>query len=312
MTENLKIKIFGVPMDLGAYRVGVDMGPNALRYAGLIRCIQKLGIEIVDIGNLPVPTPESRTSGRKNLKYRDEIAKVSEELAQSTQDTLKGGYFPLILGGDHSIAIGSISGVSSMFKGKFGVVWIDAHPDCNTPDTTLSGNIHGMSLAVVLGHGDGRLVNCHTPGAKLDPSNICIVGAKDFDREEKKFIADNKIKLFTIDDISDIGIKDMMKEIRKHFAGLDGIFVSLDLDVIDVAFAPGIGIRSHGGLTYREIRHLCRSLCKSFNILGMELVEFNPIFDRDNQTANLAIELVFDILGHEYGDYQRYLELQTN
>jgi arginase len=308
MTTRPDVKIIGVPMDLGTHRLGVDMGPNALRYIGLIATMRQMGITVSDAGNLSVLTPESCRSGREDLKYLDEIARVSEELGKMTGQVLRDHQFPLILGGDHSIAIGSIAGMNSFYGDDFGVVWIDAHPDCNTPLTTTSGNIHGMPLAVALGDGEERLVNILSPGRKLKPENLVMVGTKDFDPPERKYVRDRNLQVFTMDDIEERGIKEPIKAIKANAKRLKGVFVSLDLDSIDVAYAPGVGIRSHGGLNYREIKFLCHAISQACPLLGMEIVEFNPLYDRDNQTADLVVELVLTLLGQEYGDYQRYQE----
>lgn len=305
------VKIIGVPMDLGTHRLGVDMGPNALRYAGLIATMRQLGLPVEDTGNIPVLTPESCRTGRENLKYLDEIVRVSEELGQQTAQILRERDFPLILGGDHSIAIGSIAGMNSFYGDDFGVIWIDAHPDCNTPRTTTSGNIHGMPLAVALGDGDERLVNILAPHRKLKPEHVVMIGTKDFDPPEREYIRKKRLQVFTMDDIEERGIKYPLEAIDTRFERLGGVFVSLDLDSIDVSCAPGVGIRSHGGLNYREIKYLCRAISRRFPLVGMEIVEFNPLYDRDNQTANLVVELILTLLGIEYGDYQRYQETQN-
>jgi arginase len=311
MAKNPKIKIIGAPIDLGAQRLGVDMGPNALRYAGIIPALRKQGIDVVDSGNIPVPTPESLDIKNQDLKYLDEIAEVSEILAKTTRDALKDGYIPVALGGDHSLAIGSTAGIADVFDKRFGAIWLDAHPDCNTSQTTMSGNIHGMALAVALGCGDKKLVNCLNNGPKLKSSNVCLLGAKDFDHDEKLFLREKEILTYTMDNICEIGMKTALEKMREQFKGLDGVYVSLDLDVIDCTDCPGVGIRSHGGFSYREIKYICKAIGRLFNIIGIDLVEFNPIYDRDNQTANLSIELILALLGYEYGDYQRYLEIQT-
>jgi arginase len=168
-----------------------------------------------------------------------------------------------------------------------------------------------MALAVAMGYGDKKLVNCLNKGPKLQNNNVCILGAKDFDYEEKLFLREKEILTYTMDNICELGMKAILEKMREQFKGLDGIYVSLDLDVIDCTDCPGVGIRSHGGFSYREIKYLCKAMGRLFNIIGIDLVEFNPIYDRDNQTANLAIELILALLGHEYGDYQRYLEIQT-
>jgi arginase len=304
-----EVQIIGVPVDLGTQRLGVDMGPNALRYFGLITILQQAGLRVKDLGNIAVPPPESRAMGLKNLKYLPEIVDTSERLAELTAEATKDGAFPLVLGGDHSLAIGSVAGFTAAAPRDFGFVWIDAHPDCNTPETTISGNIHGMSLAALLGSGHAQLVNCHRAVVKLHPDQVAMVGIKDVDPGEQTFMDQHHLRVYTMDDINARGLGYVLDELKQRFGGKP-LYVSLDLDVIDSMFAPGVGIRSHGGLTYREIRYLCKTLSRHFAIAGLEVVEFNPIFDIDNQTAQLTIELIMTLLGHEHGDYQRYLQQQ--
>lgn len=307
---NREINIIGVPVDLGTQRLGVDMGPNALRYAGLIHVVKQAGLSVKDLGNIHVPTPESRLVGQQNLKYLDDIVTVSETLSEMVFNVVKSDAFPLILGGDHSLAIGSVSGFAHALDDQpFGLIWIDAHPDCNTQDTTLSGNIHGMSLAVLLGSGHPSLVNCSQLGAKLNSKRLSLVGIKDMDPAEFTFIQNNKLNAFTMDDISGHGVSQMLDELYNRFEGMP-VYISLDLDVVDSMYAPGVGIRSHGGFTYREIRFLCKYLGRNMNIAGLEVVEFNPLCDHENKTAELALELIMAILGQDYGDYQRYLNIQ--
>jgi arginase len=303
------VNIIGVPIDLGSQRVGVDMGPNALRYAGLVAVLQQAGMSVKDWGDIQVPTPESQSVGSKNLKYLDAIVEVSERLAVMTAQIVEEGGLPLVLGGDHSLAIGSISGYVATACQNHGVVWIDAHPDCNTPETTISGNIHGMALSTLLGSGEPRLVNCHREGSKVQVDSVALVGIKDADPAEQVFLREKGLKVFSMDDINAHGIAHAADGISRLFSGRD-LIVSLDLDVVDSLFAPGVGIRSHGGLTYREVKYLCRYLGQHFHIAGIDLVELNPVFDKDNQTAELAIELVMALLGQDYGDYQQYLRRQ--
>lgn len=291
------IRIIGVPIDLGADRRGVDMGPSAMRYAGLNARLQGLGWEVEDVGNLDVPIPETREIKDKRLKYLEEIVTVNEQLHLKVAEAIKKGVVPLILGGDHSLGIGSLAGLASSGR-RFGVIWFDTHGDYNSPETTRSGNIHGMPLAVANGIGAKELTSIGGGQKKIREENTVIIGARDLDQQEREMLRFSKITVFTISDIDQRGMKDVVDEgIRLASQGTDGIHVSFDLDVLDPVEAPGVGTPVAGGITYREA-HLAMELIADSNLLmSMDMVEVNPILDNRNKTAELAVGLICSAFG---------------
>ena len=293
----MHIRVIGAPMDLGADRRGVDIGVSAIRYAGLNDQLRRLGHTVTDRGNLVIPQPENQPIGTPHVKYLEPIAKAAEELADLVKQTLQAHEFPLVLGGDHSIALGSISGVAGVHK-NVGVIWLDAHADFNTEETTPSGNIHGMILASLAGLGNKRLSHIAGWSPKLNTQKIVIVGARDLDAGEKELLRANAIHVFTMSDIDRRGIRDIMEQ-TLAIAGKDnqGIHLSLDMDGLDPSVAPGVGTPVRGGLSYREA-HLAMELISDSDQLGsMDVVEVNPILDRENATALLAVELACSALG---------------
>ncbi len=296
--KSMRIRVIGAPMDLGADRRGVDIGASAIRYAGLNDQLRRLGHTVRDVGNVVVPQPESQPIGNPRVKYLEPIVQVAEELADIVTETLHNNEFPLILGGDHSIALGSISGVVRVHK-NVGVLWIDAHGDFNTEETTPSGNIHGMILAALAGLGNSRLTEIAGKAPKLNKQTIVIVGARDLDPPgERELLRANSIHVFTMSDIDKRGISDVMRE-ALAVAGQfnDGIHLSLDMDVLDPKEAPGVGTPVRGGLTYREAQLAMEMIAEFDHLVSMDVVEVNPILDRENATALLAVELVLSALG---------------
>ncbi len=293
----MRIRVIGVPMDLGADRRGVDIGASAIRYAGLNDQLRRLDHQVHDIGNIIVPQPESQPIGNSRLKYLEQIIKVSEELAAAVAAALAENEFPLVLGGDHSIALGSITGVTRVHK-DIGLLWIDAHGDFNTEKTTPSGNIHGMILAALAGLGNSRLTNIGGWAPKLHTQTIVIVGARDLDTGERELLRTHGVHVFTMPDIDQRGMSDVMRE-ALAIAGQanDGIHVSLDMDALDPTYAPGVGTPVRGGLTYREAHLAMELIADSGRLVAMDVVEVNPILDRENATAQLAVELVMSALG---------------
>lgn len=291
------IRIIGVPIDLGADRRGVDMGPSAIRYAGLNAQLLRLGWDVEDIGNLEVPIPETREIKNKRLKYLEEIAKVNEHLHLKVAEAIKEGVVPLILGGDHSLGIGSLAGLASSGR-SFGLIWFDTHGDYNSLETTSSGNIHGMPLAVSNGIGPKELTSIGGEQKKIREENTVIIGARDLDQQEREMLRRSKITVFTMSDIDQRGMKDVINEgIRRASLGTDGIHVSFDLDAIDPAEAPGVGTPVAGGITYREA-HLAMELIADCGLLmSMDMVEVNPILDYQNKTAKLAVGLICSAFG---------------
>jgi arginase len=294
-----KVKILGVPVDLGSKPLGVEMGPAAIRYAGLIEALKCNGFDYSDYGDLRIDP----SSGKDDPIA--EIARFSEELAVLVGQGIEEGFIPVILGGDHSVSIGSIAGAAKKAE-KLGLLWLDCHPDANTPETSPSGSIHGMTVAISLGYGYSRLVGCGGFQPKVAPENICIVGAKDVDKEEKAFLEGLGVRIFTLFDIERLGIVRVFEEALEIVSNqTDKIHLSFDVDVLDPVIAPGTGILSRGGLSYREILYIMKSLGADDRIGSIDLIEVNPLLDIRNQTSELAVELLLAALGGAYGDYER-------
>jgi arginase len=296
-----KVRIIGVPMDLGQSRRGVDMGPSALRGAGLQARIKQLGDQVEDIGNLEVKQPEEMQIGEKRAKYLQEIAETCKDLATNVEKSLGEGFLPLVLGGDHSIAAGVAAGVSAFFrkdKKQIGYLWLDAHGDMNTPDSSPSGNVHGMPLAVIMGYGAPELVDLLGFKPKAEPGNIVIVGARDLDAQERKIVKKSGIHVFTMRDIDERGMREVMSDALKYcMDDTAGIAVSLDMDFVDPSDAPGVGTPVRGGVTYREAHLAMEMIADSEAMVSLEIVEINPILDEHNRTALLGVELVLSALG---------------
>mgnify|MGYP001945351138 CR=1 FL=1 len=292
-----QITVIGVPMDLGADRRGVDMGPSAIRYANLQDKLERIGYEVEDIGNLYVPTPESYDVGDTKLKYLREIATVNNELAETVAGVMEKGRFPLILGGDHSIAIGTIAGVNRYQK-RTGVIWFDAHGDLNTAHTSPSGNIHGMPLAASLGLGHPDLTECGGQSNKILPENVVIIGARSLDEGEKNIIREYGINVFTMHEIDRMGMAKVIEESLNIVTnGTDGVHLSLDMDGIDPNEAPGVGTAVTGGVTYREAHLALEMIARADILTSAEFVEVNPILDVENKTARVAVALMGSVFG---------------
>ena len=296
-----KVRIIGVPMDLGQSRRGVDMGPSALRGAGLQARIKHLGLSVEDIGNLEVKQPEEMQVGEKRAKYLQEIAETCQDISKTVQKSLDEGFLPLVLGGDHSIAVGVAAGVSAHFrkeKKQIGYLWLDAHGDMNTPESSPSGNIHGMPLAAIMGYGPTELVDLGGFKPKAEPGNIVIVGARDLDAQERRIVKKSGIHVFTMRDIDERGMREVMSEALKYaMDDTEGVAVSLDMDFVDPVDAPGVGTAVRGGVTYREAHLAMEMIADSEAMASLEVVEINPIIDEHNRTALLGVELVLSALG---------------
>ncbi len=296
-----KIRIIGVPMDLGASRRGVDMGPSALRVAGLQARIKQLGLQVEDIGNISVKQPEEMSYGEKRAKYLAEIADACKDLAAIVEKTLDENMTPVVLGGDHSIAAGSLSGVAGYFRKKekkIGLIWLDAHGDINTPESSPSGNVHGMPLAAAMGYGATELVELQGFKPKVEPQNISLVGIRDLDSQEKKLAKKSGVHVFTMRDIDERGMREVMSDALKYaMDDTDGISVSLDMDFVDPSDAPGVGTPVRGGVTYREAHLAMEMLADTEAMVSLEVVEINPVIDEHNRTALLGVELVLSGLG---------------
>jgi len=296
-----KIRIIGVPMDLGASRRGVDMGPSALRVAGLQARIKQLGHQVEDIGNISVKQPEEMSYGEKRAKYLAEIADACKDLAALVEKSLDENMMPVVLGGDHSIAAGTLSGVAGHFKKKekkIGLIWLDAHGDINTPESSPSGNVHGMPLAAAMGYGATELVELQGFKPKVEPQNISLVGIRDLDTQEKKLAKKSGVHVFTMRDIDERGMREVMSDALKYaMDDTDGISASLDMDFVDPSDAPGVGTPVRGGVTYREAHLAMEMLADTEAMVSLEVVEINPVIDEHNRTALLGVELVLSGLG---------------
>jgi arginase len=296
-----KIRIIGVPMDLGQSRRGVDMGPSALRVAGLQSRLKQLGHSVEDIGNVPVKQAEEQPYGEKRAKYLHEIAETCCGLAEMTEKTLAEGFLPLVLGGDHSIAIGTCSGVSDFFRKqskKIGCLWLDAHGDMNTPESSPSGNVHGMPLASLIGYGAPELVELLGYKPKVEPRNVAIVGVRDLDAKERRLVKDSGVHALTMRDIDERGMREVMSEaLRFARDDTEGIAISVDMDLLDPADAPGVGTPVRGGITYREAHLAMEMIADSEAMASLEIVEINPVIDLHNKTALLGVEMVLSALG---------------
>jgi len=295
------VRLIGFPMDLGADRRGVDMGPSALRIAGLPEQLNNLGYKIIDDGDIIIKIKEKQKIQNPKLKYLDEILKTSKLLAQKVEKALSLNQFPLCIGGDHSMGIGTIAGISSYCrknKLKLGVIWIDAHADMNTDKTTPSGNIHGMPLAACLGLGNDKLVNFYGFSPKLKPENTALIGIRSIDEIEKKNIKQMNLSVYTMSDIDKLGIHRIISRVLKQFQEkVDHIHVSFDLDSVDPSIAPGVGTPIPGGLSFRESHSLMESIAECGCMSSLEVTEVNPILDDKNKSAKFAAELVASSMG---------------
>jgi arginase len=296
-----RVTLIGVPLDLGAGRRGVDMGPSALRVAEVDARVRQLGHEVRDRGDLRVKIQETQGPGDPRLKYLKEIVEVCEALRDAVGEALEQGALPVVLGGDHSVAMGTIAGVSRHFqrrKEKLGLVWFDAHADANTAETSPSGNIHGMPLAVALGLGAPSLVNLAGFCPMVDGSRTALVGIRDVDASERAHVRASGIGAFTMRDIDERGMRAVMEQaITRASSGTAGIHVSFDMDGIDPDYAPGVGTPCPGGLSYREAHLALEMLADTGRVVSAELVEVNPILDHGNATAALGVELLCSLLG---------------
>jgi arginase len=297
-----QIRVLGVPLDMGASRRGVDMGPSAMRVAGLEARLEALGHRVTDGGNIKVEIPETQASGAGNAHYLEQIAEVCTRTAEAVLATLEKDMTPLVLGGDHSLAAGSISGVSEFYRRrnqKIGLVWIDAHSDINTPDTSPSGNVHGMPLAALMGLGPDLLANIYGYAPKVAAENTVLVGVRDIDSAERANIKRAGVgEVYTMRDIDERGMRAVMEEaLRAAGRGTAGYHVSLDMDWIDPEDAPGVGTPVRGGATYREAHLAMEIIADHGRLLSFEIVEVNPVIDEHNRTADLAVELACSAFG---------------
>ncbi|WP_409303808.1 arginase [Peribacillus sp. SCS-155] len=294
-----KITMIGLPMDLGQTRRGVDMGPSAIRYAGVVERLERLNIEVDDLGDIAIGRPKLVHNPNSNLKNLKLVAEANALLAHRVDEIIESGSFPLVLGGDHSIAIGTLAGTAKHYE-NLGVIWYDAHGDLNTEETSPSGNIHGMPLAVSLGLGHEDLVNLHAYTPKIKPENVVIIGARSLDEGERQLIREKGIKVFTMHEIDRLGMTKVMEEAIRYLKDrTDGVHLSLDLDGLDPSDAPGVGTPVIGGISYRESHLAMEMLAEAGIITSAEFVEVNPILDERNKTATVAVALMGSLFGEK-------------
>ncbi|MFB6469570.1 arginase [Cytobacillus sp. Hz8] len=294
-----KISIIGMPMDLGQMRRGVDMGPSAIRYAGVVEKLQELFDDVHDLGDIAIGRPEVIIDEQSNLRNLHLVAEKNELLAKKVDEVIKSGSFPLVLGGDHSIAIGTLAGVSRHYQ-NLGVIWYDAHGDLNTAETSPSGNIHGMPLAVNLGLGHDLLTQVGGYCPKVKPQNIVIIGARALDDGERALIKEKGMRVYTMHEVDRLGMTKVMEESIAYLKDkTDGVHLSLDLDGLDPHDAPGVGTPVIGGISYRESHLAMEMLAESELITSAEFVEVNPILDEKNKTATVAVALMGSLFGEK-------------
>ncbi len=290
------IAVIGAALDLGQGRRGVDMGPSAIRYAGLEERLTSLGFEVRDSGNVTTAVVEATSLEDERARYLPQILRTCEQIAERVAAALADDAVPLVLGGDHSVALGTLGGLASA-RGAGGVLWVDAHGDLNTPDSSPSGNVHGMPLAAAMGLAGERFANDTWPLPAVDPSRVAILGARSLDDYERDFLRRSEVLVLTMSEIDRIGIEQAVGRALERIAGPGFVHVSFDMDVLDPAIAPGVGTPVEGGLNYREA-HLALELIAESGLAGsFEVVEVNPVLDHENQTARLAVELVASAFG---------------
>ncbi|HFD6456039.1 TPA: arginase [Staphylococcus aureus] len=298
MTKTKAIDIIGALSTFGQRKLGVDLGPTAIRYAGLISRLKQLDLDVYDKGDIKVPVVniEKIHSEQKGLRNYDEIIDVNQKLNKEVSASIENNRFPLVLGGDHSIAVGSVSAISKHYN-NLGVIWYDAHGDLNIPEESPSGNIHGMPLRILTGEGPKELLELNSNVIK--PENIVLIGMRDLDKGERQFIKDHNIKTFTMSDIDKLGIKEVIENTIEYLKSrnVDGVHLSLDVDALDPLETPGTGTRVLGGLSYRESHFALELLHQSHLISSMDLVEVNPLIDSNNHTAEQAVSLVGTFFG---------------
>ncbi|MCA9002048.1 MAG: arginase [Planctomycetes bacterium] len=301
MSKARRVAFIGVPMDLGGGRRGVDMGPSAVRIAGVKHAVESLGLEFVDHGNVEVVAPESRIPEDPNARFLEEIADACTRLAADVEQRMGEGDFPLVVGGDHSIAIGTVSGIASHYhkqNEKVGLIWFDAHGDMNTPETSDSGNIHGMPLAALLGYGPDSLTKISKRFPAVDVQNAVLVGIRSLDPREREMVRKSGVRCITMKEVDQFGIHQVMKEaIEIATRGTAGFHLSFDLDGTDPSVAPGVGTPVPGGISYREAHTVLELCAESQKLVGLEMTEINPILDDRNRTAQVTVQFIESALG---------------
>lgn len=303
----MQAKLLGIPLDLGAQNLGVDVGPDAFRYRKIVDKLKGIGIKVDDLGDIECRDRKDLNPGNSKLRYLEEIVRVSEKVAKQAEKVVESGDKLIALGGDHSINLGLVSGASAAVQGDIGMIYLDAHGDMNTDKTTLTGNIHGMHLASLMGFGAHELAGLYGKNIKLDKANLLHIGGCDFDQAELDLIESEGLNAYTLLDIMANGLGPLLQRIDELAKRVKHVWVSLDLDVIDKIYAPGAGMPNAGGLTYREIAAIAEYVGKKANVIGIDVVEYNPLQDQDHKTAELGIELIAKFLGKNYSWYTNYL-----
>ena len=300
MSENQHgdVRILGVPMDLGQDRRGVDMGPSAIRYAQLKEILQDLGCAVTDLGNVETPIPEL-VGKKEEVRHLGAVRDVCAAVSQRARQMVEEGAFPVFLGGDHSVSIGTVAGVAAASEGRTGVIWLDAHADFNTHATSPSGNIHGMPLAALAGLGHPDLVNIGGAGASVRPEDIVLVGLRSVDLRERELLREAGVRAYTMKEIDAYGVASVVRRALEDLSHLERVHLSFDLDALDPSVAPGVGTPVRGGLTYREAHLVMELINESGMVTSLDVVEVNPILDERNGTAELAVELVASLMGRQ-------------
>ena len=302
--------IIGVPLDLGVKELGLKLGPDAFRHAGLMDVTKRLGLDACDLGNIERPVLESEAD--EGDHQTGLIAEWCRQVAGVVAESVGQGRVPVCLGGDHSLTIGSLAGVTARL-GRVGCLWLDAHPDANTPETSPSGNIHGMPVAILLGHGPEKLVHLLGRGAKITCEDMALLGVRDIDPGEMEFIRRHRLKMVSVFDVLERGLSQVVKEtLRQVTARTRGVHVSIDLDVLHEDIAPGVGLPSRCGFDMREATYICRCIADGCTVTSIDIVGLNPVRDRNMQTAMRAVELLMILLGQSYSySYEDYLQAQA-
>lgn len=305
--DNRRATLLGIPLDLGAENLGVDVGPDAFRYQKIVDKLKRAGLEVTDAGNVECADRGTLEMGDPKLKYMGEIVRVSEETAKLSEEVIGRQERVIALGGDHSICLGVVAGASVALGGDLGLIYLDAHGDMNTHETTLTGNIHGMHLASLMGYGTPQLAQVHGESVKVAKGNLLHIGGSDFDDAELAFISREGLRTFTMFDLLSKNLAPLLGMIDELASQVSNVWVSLDLDVIDSVYAPGAGIPNQGGLSYREIAAITDYIGKHCNVVGVDVVEYNPLQDVNRKTAELGIELIAKLLGTDYSWYTTYM-----
>lgn len=312
MQPSTNITLIGIPLDLGAESLGVDIGPVAFRKRKIVEKFEHSGLAVADMGDIECADRTQLNPGDPLKPYAAEIVRINELAANMVEEAIRDNSKPVILGGDHSVNLGAFSGAAAALDGQLGLIYLDAHGDINTTDTSISHNIHGMHLASLMGYGDDELINVHGHGAKLDKNNLLHVGGSDFDQGELDLIKNENLRCFTMFDFLKDGLAPLIQMIDELSARVPNIWVSLDLDCIDVTYAPGVGIPSRGGFTYREIAAITEYIGKNCSVAGIDMVEYNPVNDDEGKTADLGIELAAKLLGTNYSWYTNYMDRNSD